>query len=137
MKELAFAAMADPSIQFGIAVVVAFIGIEIVGFVADAVRKDARLSKYAHAFNVLREKAADYIITLRFGNIDLNDYNGVNYVEKAALLSEKFGRTIDPRMAFVYDRLDEEVAKFGLHIESEDVIALAERKYNELRYGKN
>jgi hypothetical protein len=132
------AVLSDQSVQFAIALVITLICLFILGYVAEAVRADARLSKYVKAFELIGSKSADWIVTLRYGNIDLSNYNGIDYNDKAVALTELFGRDIDPRMAFLLDRLDEEVvAKLGLKIETEEVLAAAERKYNELRYGNN
>jgi hypothetical protein len=125
-------------VQLGIAVLLAVVGMFFVGYVGERVAADARLSKYANAFKLLREKAADWIITIAYTDVNLRDYNGIDYNEKAEALTEKFGRKIDPRMAFLVDRLeDETVKKLGLKIELEEVLALAERRYHELRFGNN
>ena len=124
--------------QSWICLVLAVLIFAVGGYVVSVVSKDYRLQKYKAVWELVRSKAADWIVTIRYGSIDLENYNGVDYVQKAADLATKLGHDVDPRMAFLMDRIEDEVLRpHGVKIELEEVYAAAERKYNELRYAPN
>lgn len=79
--------------------------------------------------DLLGEYAANWIFLAEFGDVDLTDYEMKADARVAAGLPK-----VDPRMLYVIDQLGKQAnEKLGLHLNLLELLAIAERKYQELK----
>lgn len=81
-------------------------------------------------FDLLEKQAVNFIFLAAFGDVDLTEWQ-----EKSDARVEAGLAAVDPRMLYVVDKLELFVnTKLHLHLEFDDLLAIAERKYQELKF---
>lgn len=130
--------MLETQLITAFAVIVTVIGMIIVAYVAKRYGANEKLHQALKMIELVGTQATDWIMTVRFGNVDLRDYNGVNYYDKAAASLETLGRYFDARMLFVVDRVEESVFRAtGRKMEFDDIWPTAEKAYQLLNRSDN
>lgn len=114
--------------------VVALVVLALAGALAlAAFRKTEFYRSYKDRIDLAEAAAVNFIFLAAFGTVDLTEWEA-----KSAARVEAGLPAIDPRMLYVVDRLETYVnGKLGLHLEFDDILALAERKFQELKNDEN
>lgn len=104
----------------------------VVGFAATRALTAFRNSDLYKAnkdkLDLLAEYAANWIFLAEFGTVDLTEWEA-----KAAERVAQGLPYVDPRMLFVIDQLGKQAnEKLGLNLNLLELLAIAERKYQEL-----
>lgn len=102
-------------------------------FALNAIRNSDFYQTNKQKLDLLAEYAVNWIFLAEFGEVDLTEYNA-----KAVARVDEGLPYVDPRMLFVIDKLGEQASnKLGLKLNALELLALAERRYQELKHDEN
>lgn len=121
-----------------IGILLSVVGMVIVAYLAKRYGSNENVQRAIKAGELLANQATDWIMTVRYGGVNLKDYNGVDYYEKSKNSPETLGRYFDARMLFVVDRVEESYFRAtGRKAEFDDIWATAEKVYQLLNRADN
>jgi hypothetical protein len=110
-----------------VTIVIVVVGVAAT-FALAAFRKSDLYQANKDKLDLLAEYAANWIFLAEFGDVDLTEYEAKRAERVEAGLPD-----VDARMLFVIDQLGKQAnERFGLTLNPLELLALAERKYQEL-----
>ena len=111
-----------------VTILIVVVGV-VAAFALAAFRNSELYRTNADKLDLLAEYAANWIFLAQFGEIDLTEWEA-----KSVARVDEGLPYVDPRMLFVIDQLGKQAnEKLGLHLNALELLAIAERKYQELK----